>query len=284
MEHMVRRRVRLEKPLISSQPKELKDGVKSAHRALGILAYFDYIQRPAMVMEIVEALKLPQSSASMLLRSLVTDGYLKFDPVKRTYVSSMRVALLGNWLRSPFYAEGPAMRAMRELNENTGLTISLATRNGNYAQYIHVLQAKDPSVEHLALGTARPLPYSGVGHVILSSLPQHEVQRIVLRYNAEVEDLGAKVNMRDLIAELALINQRGYAVTESIPMPYSTTIAVALERLPGEPPLVLALGATSKIMRESEDKLIAALMTAAKECAPGNDLDHSASRYLYSVS
>src|SRR5690606_41118792 len=59
--------------------------VKSAGRALQILEYFDAVQREASVSEISRALHCPQSSTSVLLRSLVHLGYLQNDRYRRTY-------------------------------------------------------------------------------------------------------------------------------------------------------------------------------------------------------
>ena len=50
---------------------------------------------------------------------------------------------------------------MKKLNELTGDTIVLATRNGLYEQYIRVIQATSPARLHMTLGTARPLAASG---------------------------------------------------------------------------------------------------------------------------
>jgi hypothetical protein len=100
---------------------ELPDGVvKSAGRVLQILEYFDEIQRTANVVEIAEMLKLPQSSTSALLRSLVAMGYLYFDRMARTYVPSCKVALLGNWVNSPLFMGGVVLQCMEELRERTG--------------------------------------------------------------------------------------------------------------------------------------------------------------------
>src|SRR3954464_13358310 len=93
-------------PRISARPPLEQKTMKSAGRVLEILEYFDDIQRSSTVMEVANALGYPQSSASALLRSLVATGYLNFDPRTRMYITSSRVALLGSWVNSQFFAEG----------------------------------------------------------------------------------------------------------------------------------------------------------------------------------
>src|SRR3546814_12145725 len=69
--------------------------VKSAGRALQILEYFDDARREANMIDISRALHYPESSTSILLRSLVALGYLDYDRRKRTYRPNSRVRLLG---------------------------------------------------------------------------------------------------------------------------------------------------------------------------------------------
>ncbi|MGZ3338702.1 MAG: helix-turn-helix domain-containing protein, partial [Reyranella sp.] len=52
--------------------------IKSAERALAILEYFQEKRRAATVGDIAGALSLPQSSTSMLVKCLVSLGYLEY--------------------------------------------------------------------------------------------------------------------------------------------------------------------------------------------------------------
>jgi hypothetical protein len=80
--------------------------VKSAERVLKILEFFDDIQARATVMDIADTLGLPQSSTSSLLKSLVTLGYLEYEPSNRTYLPTGRVALLGSRVNPQFVVGG----------------------------------------------------------------------------------------------------------------------------------------------------------------------------------
>ena len=167
---MRRRQDQVARPRIAARiPNDDNKLVKSAGRVLEILEYFDDLQQPASVMEIANGLGYPQSSTSALLRSLVATGYLNYDAAARTYLTSSRVALLGSWLNSPFFAEGALISLMKELSELTGDAVVLATRNGLYVQYIHVIQAVSLARLHISLGTVRPIAASGSGLAILSA-------------------------------------------------------------------------------------------------------------------
>src|SRR3546814_3014450 len=97
--------------------------VKSAGRVLRILEYFDSVQREACVSEISRTLKWPQSSTSVLLKSLVSLGYLQNDRFRRTYRPTRRVCLLGNWVDPALVRQGALLMQADELARRTHKTV-----------------------------------------------------------------------------------------------------------------------------------------------------------------
>lgn len=258
---MSKRRMIVQRGCITTRAPLEQKTVKSAGRVLEILEYFDDVQREATVMEIADALGYPQSSTSALLRSLVSLGYLNYNPRIRTYVTSSRVALLGNWVDSRLFEEGAIMSMMRDLNKATGDTIVLAVRNGLHVQYIHVVQATNPARLHLTLGTVRPLAASGAGYALLSTMTDREVTRLVMRINADAEEGQKLVRTRDLLDELAQIRKRGYAFTLDMVTTGGGIIAAPLPPISGQPLMVVGLGGISQVMRTREQELSSALLS-----------------------
>lgn len=72
--------------------------VKSAARVLEVFEFFAGRKTPATVGEVCASLRYPQSSTSVLLKSLLTLGYLSYDGNTRRYAPSEKVARLGNWI------------------------------------------------------------------------------------------------------------------------------------------------------------------------------------------
>jgi DNA-binding IclR family transcriptional regulator len=227
-------------------------------RALEILEFFDDIQSEATVLQVAHALGYPQSSTSALLRTLYSSGYLHYDPWHRTYVTSVRAAILGSWVGTNFAREGRVVEIMRRLNEETGDTILLAARNGVYSQYIHVIQATSAARLHLSVGTVRPLASSGTGWIFLSALADAEIVRIVNRSNAEGLVPGG-VAPRDVLAEIESARKLGYAFSTNRVTRGGGVLAAPLERSQDQPMLVLAIAGISSNMIENKDRLVAAL-------------------------
>jgi DNA-binding IclR family transcriptional regulator len=266
---MVKHRVSIDRERAISRPIDSRSAVKSAARVMQILELFDDVKRPAAVMEIADALGYPQSSTSALLRSLVYLGYLVYDPNKRTYFTSMRVALLGSWISPHFVAEGAILRMMRELSEKTGDTIVLASRNGLFAQYVHVIQATSPARLHMTLGTVRPLAHSGAGYAILSQLPVADATRIITRYNSELEESKTPVVVREVLNILEMTRKRGYAMTAGIQTAGGGIIAAPISQEPGKPLMAVGIGGISEILKSRETELSTILLETIRRYSDG---------------
>ncbi|MDB5860158.1 MAG: IclR family transcriptional regulator [Ramlibacter sp.] len=249
-----------EKRVVGTRPDLPEGVVKSAGRVLQILEYFDEIQRPANVVEISEMLKLPQSSTSALLRSLVAMGYLYFDRLARTYLPSCRVALLGNWVNSPMFMGGVALRCMEELQQKTGDAVVLAIRNGVWAQYIHVLQATSMARLQVTRGALRPLGASGTGYALLSTLPDAEVRKVAHRINAEARTGAATaVSTEELLQVIAEARRAGYAFTTDLVTPGGAVLAMPLPVTDSGQALVVGIGGISEVQKRRRAELVAVM-------------------------
>lgn len=265
---MTRRKIELDPRRRISQPMDSSATVKSAARTMQILEFFDDVRCEASVMSIAEALGYPQSSTSALLRSLVTLGYIHYNPGNRTYITSTRVALLGNWISPHFIAEGTVMQMMRELSDKTGDTIVLAQRNQMYTQYIHVIQATSPARLHITLGTVRPLAYSGTGYAILSTLSTQDVTRIVTRYNAELHTEERRVGVRAVLEKLEEVRRKGYVFTQGFQTPGGGMIAASIPQPQGKLPLALGIAGIVEVMKSREEELATALLDVLRRYVP----------------
>ncbi len=248
--------------------------VKSALRVLELLEFFDDMERELTVMDIVRNLGYPQSSTTELLQTLVGAGFLSFNANGRTYRTTVRVALLGRRRSSEILLAGPTLRLMERLSAITGETIMLAARNGQFVQYIDVIQATNPRRVHMALGSARPLARSGTGYAMLSTLPDEEVVRVVIRHNAYVTDEAQKVSRQEVLETVAAVRARGYAVTRDLVRSGAGVIVAPLPQTGSGPALVVGIGCPTEVLEEREEELAAILFEQIREhCRATDDFD-----------
>lgn len=248
------------KHVVGSRPPLPPGVVKSAGRVLQVLEYFDEIQREASVVEISGVLKLPQSSTSALLRSLVAMGYLYFDRVARTYLPSCRVALLGNWVNRGIFMGGIALQCMEDLRKQTGDAVVLAIRHGVWSQYIHVLQATSMARLQVVRGALRPISASGTGYALLSTMPDAEIRKLAHRINAEARSGQiAPVATDELLATVADVRRLGYAFTTDLVTPGGAVLAMPLPVTDSGQTLVVGLGGISEVQKKRRPELVTIL-------------------------
>jgi DNA-binding IclR family transcriptional regulator len=184
--------------------------IKTARRLFEVLEYFDEIQQPISLKDISTHFEYPVSSASALLKSMVVMGYLDYDGYSRTYMPTMRIATLGNWVQGALFGEGRILALMKHMSDVTYETISIGTQSDLFAQYIHVIPSTYAIRFHLKPGTVRPLARSGLGWLLLGARSDEMIEKLLRRINAEEEDRKLRIGLPDLMARIKEIRKQGY--------------------------------------------------------------------------
>ncbi|MFN5783582.1 MAG: helix-turn-helix domain-containing protein, partial [Novosphingobium sp.] len=149
--------------------------VKSASRTLEVLELFMEERRPLRLNEIYKALGYPQSSATNLLKSMVVMGYLNYNRANMTYLPTMRVSALGNWLPQAIYREGGLISLVDEVQRRTDETVGLVMQNDLYVQYV-VLKTPDHEFKMApSEGTMRLMADSSSGLALMSRMHHRDV-------------------------------------------------------------------------------------------------------------
>ena len=229
--------------------------VKSATRVLSLFEFYALNQQPATISELAEGLEMPQSSTSMLVKSLVDLGYLDHDTERRTYTPNMRITLLGTWLNRRFHQTGEIPKRLAQLRTETGETVVLAMRNQIYAQYIFVHEAADPLRLHVESGNLRPLTTSAPGRVFLAQLPNEEIGRIVRRSNTEFRK-NWRQPLGQVLNAVRETRRHGYATTQGDTTPGAGAIAVGVPSQVTNTPLAISVGGPTERIEEKHDFIV----------------------------
>jgi DNA-binding IclR family transcriptional regulator len=206
---------------------------------LEVFEMFSRIKQPATVSEVQNHLKYPQSSTSVLLKSLHALGYLDYDPAKRRYMPTMRIHLLGAWMQSERLGGVNIDELLRRLRRETGETVALGMQNGIYVQYIHLLHSPAPLRLHIDSGILRPLCRAAAGKMLMTLKSPSETRGIVRRLNAA--DADARVDPEAFLTEMERCREQAYALNVGTAMPGIGAVAMLLPVSRNLPPMAVSV-------------------------------------------
>src|SRR5258705_7101655 len=110
--------------------------MKHTRRTLELFELFAKLRRPANVTEIYKSLGFPQSTTSKLLKTYTQLGYLRYDPTTRTFVPTLRAALLGEWLHDRWFNEESFLSTMNRLQTELGANVFVGIQSGPRVLYV----------------------------------------------------------------------------------------------------------------------------------------------------
>ena len=197
----------------------------------------------------------------MLLQSLVSLGYLNYDPEARAFSPSYRVALLGESVQDrPILPKGPLTEALRALHERTRETVLVGLQNGAYVQYVHVLARTPNLLRRLPIGKVRLMAYNPLGEALLALLDDKRVTAILRHNNANWTDAETRATESTLWTQIRLARASGYAEGPGRTWPNAFIIATALRLGPSTPPLSIAAGGMRETILPQRQAIIDALL------------------------
>jgi len=238
--------------------------VKSATRVFDILELFEDCRVPLSATEIVRKLGWPQSSTVALLKTLVALGYLAYDTFERTYLPTMRVALLGGWL---FEALGPDRRLLeliRTVSAETAETVALSAQTDLEMQFLHVERGTKPLTLTVVAGDRTALLTTVIGIVALSGRPDETIARYVERANRRMRDPAYHADLRHVMEQVSSVREKGFGEGESEFSAGVGALAWLLPPLPGDRRVVLSVAGAADMIRVEREYIIDSVTAAMR--------------------
>ncbi|UGY01034.1 IclR family transcriptional regulator [Bradyrhizobium quebecense] len=241
--------------------------VKSAMRSFAVLEFFRERKRAASVTEIASALEMPQSSTSVLLRSLVELNYLEYDRRTRRFIPSYRVNLLGDWIRRSPFRDTKLTDLMEELWTATGgETVMLGQQAGAAGmRYLHVVPGGNQLQFIANAGQIRPMVRTALGHVLLSQMPNTKIRGIIRRNNAEEPSQSARVREAAFLEEVERIRRRGFSESSGRTTPGANTIGMLVPLPKRRAPLAIGIGGPIERIAAKREQIIEVMQSRLKE-------------------
>jgi DNA-binding IclR family transcriptional regulator len=145
--------------------------VKSADRVLDLLELLAGWGREMTHADIAEALDIPKSSLTKLLKNLTTREYVKFVPDTKGYRLGDAILRLANQANQSRNLIACAEPVLRDITQQTMESCALNQLKGDQVEVVATVTSQQRLVSHLRLGDLAPLYAVSGGKVILAYLP-----------------------------------------------------------------------------------------------------------------
>lgn len=246
-----------------------QQSIKSADRVFSVLELFAEQRRPLRLKEIVAHLGYPTSSAAALLKVMMSSGYLSFDQSTRTYIPTIKLSQLGEWITETVLDER-LLKVMKALLLQTRENVILGQENGIYAQYTKVLSGDQPIRFYVATGAKRLLVHSGMGWALLAERSDDFIEKIY-RQTVKLGEISERhFSLAALTQRVVAVRRSGYAYSESNVSPGAGVIAMVIPGFYHDRQLALGIGGPVERLNRRQGEFVAVLKRelAALQPAP----------------
>ncbi len=238
--------------------------IKSLDRAMGI---FEHLSETSGQTLSALAADLGQAPATVyrVLVTLEQRGLVEFDPVAQLWHIGPRAFVIGaRFLRRTSLVER-ARPILRQLMEETGETANLGVVQENSVLFVSQVETPSSIRAFFPPGTLSPLHASGIGKALLAEMAPERLARVVAGGLPEFTE-NTLVTPEALTADLTATRARGHAIDDEEKTLGMRCIAAPVFDIHGEAAAGLSVsGPTSRMGREKDGELAAAVMAAATE-------------------
>ena len=232
-----------------------QDLVKSAARALEILEVFAEQRKRLNSAQLGQALGYPKSSLSVLLRSLVKQGYLTNAYRDGEFFPTLKLARLGEWVPAALLGSETLLPTLAMLRDRTGETVTLTMPADLQMRCLHALIGTHPIAFQVEEGVTFPTVGSAIGTMYLATQPETEAERVFGLWRSE-----AKGRSRDALAELRLridaARSDGFATAYDAVVPDTGAVAMPIAAGAGGETLIVAVAGLSRRIQQGERAII----------------------------
>jgi DNA-binding IclR family transcriptional regulator len=186
----------------------------AVERALAMLEAVAEVSEGLSNAEISRKLKIPKSSASYLLRTLETRGYVARDAESGKYRVGLKILSLSRGALGGLDVRGVALPVMQRLTQQTGLTCHLAVVDGADAVYIEKVEPEGFIRMDTWVGRRMRVHATSVGKAIVAYVPLEQLQQIIERGGMERRTPKTITSMDKLVKELEKVRNQSFAIDD----------------------------------------------------------------------
>jgi len=191
----------------------VSQSVRAVERALDILLCFTHEEPTRSLTQIAEAIHMSKTTVHRLLATLESKRFITRDKATGVYRLGFRFIEMASLVLQDVDLHRWARPYLKTLSEECGETVDISVLDGSHVIYLEVIESPQRVKLAAAVGQRLPALFTASGKALLAFLPEQQVRAIVEQNLAERAER-TPVSLPDILADLRLTAQRGYAISE----------------------------------------------------------------------
>ncbi len=188
--------------------------VQAVERALAIMDVLAAAGVPMAISDLADRVQLNISTVHRLLGTLIVNGYIEQEPETSRYKLGLKLFVMG---KTALYAkdlQSIARPFLEELVKSCNETANLAVLDGRDVVYIDQVESSNIVIVRMfaRVGSRGPAHATGSGKMLLSALPEDELEKIFAGIQLEQYTSETITDKAMLKKELQRIRRQGYAI------------------------------------------------------------------------
>lgn len=243
---------------------EIAAPIKSLGKVLLVLECFSRHDRGLGLAEIAARTRLPKATTHRLLASLKAIGLIEQPHEGDHYRLGMKLFELGSVVLANLELPREAQPFVDRLAAMTGATIHLCIFDGDQAVFVDRRHADAVTRNTLIRLEGAPVHCTAVGKAILAFQPERVIRRIIAQgltaFTPRTITEGPA-----LLAELARIRERGFAIDEGEHQPDLRCIAAPIRNGAGQVIAAISVSGPSTLIAPADDDRTSRLVTGTAQ-------------------
>ncbi|RYU12423.1 IclR family transcriptional regulator [Nocardioides iriomotensis] len=239
---------------------------ESVRRVVGLLDTLARADEDLTVRELAAQVDVSKSAAQRMLAALVETGLAVQDRSSRRYGLGPLTLVLGTAYQRRIDLRAIASGPMTTLRDLTGETVGLSVRVGDELLHIDQVESRSELRRTFEIGKALPLWAGAPSRVLLSDLPDEEVERIIRAHRPSQVVPVAPPPAEDFIASVRSCRENGWASAFEETIPGVNTMAAPVRRQDASIAATISItGPTSRLEQERVEELVPDLLRVTAE-------------------
>ena len=242
------------------------DANLSSDKLLHIIEYMAANRLPMRLKDISDNLGISQPTVVRYLRTLCDQGYAYQDAQTGLYAMTWKICRMSCSLESNLVLRSMAGSLLADFANSSNIGALLAVEHDGSLIYLDLVGAPHGSVDTmLRIGKDAPMHTTGSGKVLLAAMPPARLQTILDR-QGQVRLTPHTITGRDeLLRELALVREQGYALDNEECEPGHRCVSVPLYNYSGA--VTAAISAFDSADRLTDEAITGRILPALRALA-----------------